>query len=136
MRAGLDGKRAVRVRGLHRKRRGLDARFLRIGSVVDLDGVMVAFGPADIHPHKHFGEVGRIDAASSRADGDERIAFVVLARQQSADFECIDGLVDAPEFGFGFREAFGVAFFLGQFDEDFEILDALTQPGRPLELGL
>ena len=72
----------------------LEPGLLGVGGVEDLDGVLVALGPAGVHPHQHLGEVGRVDAAGAGADRDERVAHVVLAGEQGADLERLDGLVD------------------------------------------
>jgi hypothetical protein len=39
-------------------------------------------GPAQVHPQEHLGPVGRLGAAGSSADGQDRRAFVVLATEQ------------------------------------------------------
>ena len=44
---------------------------------------------------QHLGEVGGVDAAGLGADGDQRLARVVLAGQQGADLELVDRLAQA-----------------------------------------
>ena len=73
----------------------LQAGLLGVGGVEDLDGVLVLLGPAQVHPHQHLGEVGGVDAAGAGADGDQRLAGVVLAGQQGADLERLDRLLAA-----------------------------------------
>ena len=72
----------------------LQAGLLGVGGVEDLDGVLVALGPARVHPHQHLGEVGGVHAAGAGADRDDRLAGVVLAGQQGADLELLDGLLE------------------------------------------
>ena len=93
MGALLDRQGAVRERRLDLEGRGLDPRLLRVGGVVDLGGVVVPLGPAQVHPQQHGGEVGRVDAAGLGADGDQGLALVVLPRQQGAHLERLDGLL-------------------------------------------
>jgi len=45
----------------------------------------VPLGPAQVHPHEHLGEVGRVDAPSAGADGDE--AIILIAHPQFRDLE-------------------------------------------------
>jgi hypothetical protein len=42
----------------------------------------MAFGPPEIHPKEHLGPVGRLGAAGSRADRQDRRALIVLTREQ------------------------------------------------------
>ena len=88
-------ERAVGVRHLDREGRRLDAGLLRVGRVIDLGGVAVALGPAEVHPHEHLREVGGVDATGLGADGHEGLADVVRAGEQGADLELADRLAQA-----------------------------------------
>ena len=107
--AGLDGQGAVGVRRVDREGRRLEAGLLGVGGVEDLDGVLVALGPAGVHPHQHLGEVGRVHAAGARTDRHQGVADVVLAGQQGAHLEDLDGLVDPVQLGLGLGHGVGVA---------------------------
>ena len=97
----------------------------------------MALGPAQVHPHEHLGEVGRVDATGAGADRDDRLALVVLAGQQGADLELADVLLQRGEVALGLGHRLGVAAVLGaHLDEGLEILDALVHPDDPLELGV
>ena len=109
VRALLDRERAVGVRRVHRERRALDARLFGVGRVEHLDAVVVLLRPADVHPHQHLGPVGGVDAARARADGDDGLALVVLARQQRAHLHGLDVLAQLRQFGVGLRERLGAA---------------------------
>ena len=68
--AVLAGQRAVGERRLHHERRRLDAGLLGVGRVEDLGRVVVALGPAQVHPHQHLGPVGGVGAAGAGVDRD------------------------------------------------------------------
>ena len=55
MRALFDRQRAVGVRGLDLEGGGLDARVLRVRGVENVNRIVVALGPTEIHPHEHLG---------------------------------------------------------------------------------
>ena len=114
----------------------LEAGLLGVGGVEDLDGVLVALGPARVHPHQHLGEVGGVDATGAGADRDQRLAGVVLAGEQGADLEGLDGLVDLAELGLGLGQRVGVALLLRELDHDLEVVDAAVELGEPVELAL
>ena len=48
--------------------------------------------PADVHPHQHLGPVRGVDAAGAGADGHDRLALVVLPREQGPDLHRLDVL--------------------------------------------
>ena len=111
----------------------------RIGRVEDLDGIVVLFGPADVHPHQHLGPVGGVHPAGSRADGDDRLALVVLARQQGADLHRLDVLTQLLELGVGFGDGVGALcplFFIGDFVEHRQVVDTLPQLLHAAQLTL
>ena len=85
VRAALDAQGPVGVGGVDLEGDRLQARLLGVGGVEDLDGVVVPLGPAGVHAQEHLGEVGGVHASGARADGDDRIAGVVLAAEQRAD---------------------------------------------------
>ena len=109
VRALLDGQRAVGVRRMHRERRALDARLFGVGGVEDLDAVLVLLGPADVHPHQHLGPVGGVHPAGAGANGDQRLALVVLARQQRANLGDLYVGAQRLEFGVGLGQGFDPA---------------------------
>ena len=90
--ARLDAQRAVRVRHLDREGGGLEAGLLRVRRLVDLGRVAVPLGPAQVHPHQHLGEVGRVHAAGAGPDGHHGLAGVVLAGEEGADLHLLDRL--------------------------------------------
>ena len=96
MRALLYRERSVREGGLDLEGGGLDARLLGVRRVVDLGRVAMAFGPAQVHPQQHGSEVGRVDATGLGANGDQRLALVVLPGQQRADLEGLDRFLQRP----------------------------------------
>ena len=97
----LDRERAVGERGVHRERGRLDPGLLGVGGVVDVGAVAVPLGPAQVHPHQHLGEVGGVDPAGLGPDGDQRLALVVLARQQGAHLQRGDVLAQLGPLGVG-----------------------------------
>ena len=115
---------------------GLEAGLLGVRRLEDLDGVLVLLGPADVHPHQHLGEVGGVDAPGAGADGDERLADVVLTRQQRPDLDRLDGLLDPDQLALGVGDGLGVALLLAELDHDLEVVDAAVELGEPVELAL
>ena len=136
MRARLDGKRAVGIRGLDREGRRLQTCLLGVGRVVDLDGVAMALRPADVHALEHQCEVGGIDAAGAGPDRHERIAHVVLAREQRTDLEGVDRLLDLDELARHLSLCGGVIFLSGHLVHELDVVQSLTQTGDSLDLGL
>ncbi len=102
--------------------------------VEDFDGVFVLLGPPQIHPHQHLGEVRSVDTPGAGANRHERIANVVLARQQGPDLERLHGFLHPDELGFGVCERLGVAFFLGHLDEQAEVVDPGVEFGEAVQL--
>ena len=77
---------------------------LGVGGVVDLGRVAVPLGPAQVHPHQHLGEVGGVDAAGLGADGDQRLARVVLPGEQGADLELVQRPAQRAQLALGLGE--------------------------------
>ena len=134
--ARLDGQRPVGVRRLDGEGGRLDAGLLGVGGVVDLGGVAVPLGPAQVHPHQHLGEVGGVDATGARADGDERLARVVLTGEQRAHLERLDGLAERNLVSACLGEGVFVVLRLCEFDQDGEVVEAGAQAGDAVVLGL
>ncbi len=132
----LDRKRAVGVGGVDPERRRLQASFFGVGGVVDLRRVGVALGPAQVHPHQHLGEVGRVDAACLGADRHHRLALVVLAGEQGAHLEGFEVVLQAVPLVVGLGQPGRVTFVLAELVKHFEVLEALPQLGDLAQFGL
>ena len=65
-------------------------------------------GPPDIHPHQHLGPVGGVHPARAGTDGDQRLALVVLAREQGAHLGGLDVGAQRLELGVGLGERVGL----------------------------
>src|SRR5213083_1426467 len=92
MHADLAGEQPEGIFAVHAERGRLNASFLA-GLVVVQDRLKsLAFGPAQIHAHKHLGPILRFGSARARMNGHDRITRIVLARKQSFSFEAIDAL--------------------------------------------
>src|SRR5215213_7933506 len=116
MRALFGGQGSVREGGLYLECRRLDARLLRVGGVVNLGRVAMAFRPAQIHAEQHGGEVGSVHTAGLGADGNQGLTLVVLTRKQGAYFENLDRLLQSGE-SFGRLDKAGlITFLLPQLD--------------------
>ena len=126
----LDGEVPERVRHVDLEGRRLEAGLLGVGGVHDLRRVAVALGPAQVHPHEHLGEVGGVDATGAGADRDDGLALVVLPRQQGADLELADVLLQGREVALGLVERGGVVLLLAHLDEGLEVLDARVHAER------
>ena len=105
----------------------LQAGLLGVGGLEDLDLVVVLLGPADVHPHQRLGEVGGVDAPGAGADGDQRLAHVVLAVEQGADLEALHGLGHPAELALRLGDRVLVALLLAELDEDPDVLDPALQ---------
>ncbi len=139
MRAHFHRESAIGVRRFHREGSALDARLFGIGGVVNLDGVLVPVRPANVHAHQHFGPVGGVHTARAGADIDQRLTLVVLAGEQGADLHGLHIAVQRGPLGVGVgkRGRPGLAlFFLGQFVQDGQIVEALAQFLDPAQLAL
>ena len=134
MGALLDGEGAVGVGRLDLEGGGLDSGLFRVGRVVDLRRVAVAFRPPQVHPHQHLGEVRGIDATCFGADGDQGLALVVLPGEQGADLLGVDLLLQGDPFLLGLDQGFLV--LVAKFEHDLQVIQALPQFLDPLEFGL
>jgi len=83
----LAAQGAVRKRHLDLEGRALDAGLFRLGGVHHLGRVAVPLGPAQVHPQQHLGPVGGVHAPSSGRQLHDRLALVVLPRQQGPHLE-------------------------------------------------
>ena len=80
--AALGPQPAVGAAAVDGDRRALEAGLLALGLVDDLGPEAVPLGPAEVHPQEHLGPVGRLRAARSGADREDRVPLVVLAREE------------------------------------------------------
>ena len=132
----LDRQRAVGVRRVHRERRTLDAGLFGVGGVEHLDGIFVRLGPPDIHPHQHLGPVRGVHSTGPGADVDQRLALVVLAREQGADLHRLDVLTQLGQLRVGLGAFLVTTLFGGEFVEHRQVLDALAQLLDPAQFVL
>ena len=88
--AVLAAQRAVREGRRDLERRALQARFFGVGGVEHLGRPAVTLSPAQIHAQQHFGPVGGVDPARTGRQLHDRLAGVVLPRQQGAYLERLD----------------------------------------------
>ena len=121
---------------MHLERGRLDAGLLRVRGVVHVGAVAVALGPAQVHPHEHLGEVGGVHPAGLGADRHQRLALVVLARQQRAHLERLDVVAQLDALGVGVGDGRGVALVLGELVEHGEVLEPAPQVLHPPQLAL
>ena len=84
MHARLGFEKAERVRPLDLEHRPLDAGFLALTHVEDLDLEALSLGPARVHAHEHVRPVLRLGTAGARADLQLRVATVIRPIQQRA----------------------------------------------------
>ena len=73
MDAALGAQVAVGAPARDRDGHALEARLLPFELVEDLGREPVALGPAQVHPQEHLGPVGRLGAAGSGADREDRV---------------------------------------------------------------
>ena len=100
------------------ERGGLDAGFLGVGGVVDLGGVAVPLRPAEVYALQALGPVRRVRAAGLCVDRDQRLAGVVLPRQQGPDLQLIDLGAQGRELGGCLYPGGLVVLALGQLEHD------------------
>ena len=74
--------------------RRLDAGLLPRARLQQLDLEAALLGPAHLHPQHHLGPVLGVGAARAGVDGDERVAGVVVAREQPLLLERREALLD------------------------------------------
>jgi hypothetical protein len=94
-------------------------------NVVHLGGGTVPLGPTQIHAQEHLGEVGRVHAARTGPDRDDRLARVVLPGQQRADLHLVDGLLQRADLLAHLGEDGRVGLGFGQFEHQ----RGIVQPG-------
>ena len=122
---------------LHRG--ALDPRLFTWGYVEDQWLEAVALAPADVHPEQRLSPVLRLSAARAGVDRDDRVAVVVLAREDQLDLAC-GGLIDDRRSLGGELVKQGVVRRLRrQIDELDGRLEALAEPtpslDRPVQPG-
>jgi len=106
---------AENARAGNRDRRVFDARLHVRQNIDDLRVVIVAFGPAQIHPQEHIRPILRLCAARARVNRENRVALIEIAAQHLLRFDFVR---IAPQFvddrlDFGKH---GFVPFLAQFD--------------------
>ena len=136
MGAGLDREGAIGVRRVDLERGGLDSRALGVRGVHDLDGVLVPFGPAQVHAKEHLGEVCGVVAARAGADRDDRGTVIVLAVQKGLHFELTDDVLQRGDLAARFCGSVFVVHLVRHLDENLEVVEALLDVGDALEVGL
>ena len=114
----------------------LQPRLFRVGGVHDLVRVAVPLRPAQVHAHEHLREVRGVHATGAGADRDDRVALVVLAREQGAHLELVERLVDRDQLLLGLFEGVSVVLLGGELDHDLEVLDARGELADASTLGL
>ncbi len=136
----LHRQRAVGIGGLDLEGGGFDAGLFGVGGLVDLGGEVVALGPAQVHPHQHLGEVGRVHPAGLGADGDQRLAGVIGAVEQRLHLEFTDGLLEFDQLGLdlgpGLQHVGGVLIALGHPPQHPGIVQPAAQVLHPAHLTL
>ena len=76
---------SIGIVALDLERGALDAGFLAVGHVHDLDLVLPLLGPADVHAHEHVGPILALRAAGAGMDFEKRVVPVRLAGEQRLD---------------------------------------------------
>ena len=97
MHAALGLEVAVGVLAGDLERGVLDPGLVAGLKIEHVDGVAVPLGPARVHAVQHLGPVLRLGAARAGMDRDHGAQPVVFARQQAAQLEFRDALLDAVE---------------------------------------
>jgi hypothetical protein len=117
----LRAEEAVGVLARRAERRGLDAGLLPRAGLEQVDLEAALLGPAHLHPQHHLRPVLGVRAARAGVDGDERVAAVVLAREQALLLELDEALLEGRELVVELGRDVGV---LGeQLGERVELLD-------------
>jgi hypothetical protein len=132
----LHRQRAVGVGLLDGERGRLDAGLLGVGHVVDLGRVLVPLRPPQVHPHEHLGPVGGVHSPGLRPDRHERLAGVVLARQQRPHLELVDDGADAGQLALGLGGGGLVALLLGHLVHQGDVVEAAAQLLDPAQVAL
>jgi hypothetical protein len=127
---------AVGVRGLHLEGGGLDARFLGLLRLEDLDAVTVPLTPPQVHPQQHLREVLAVDPALARGDLHERVAGVVLPRQQGPDLERLDVAPQRGQFGVGFLAGTLVVLVGRELEHQGDVVEPAAEIPEAVEIRL
>jgi hypothetical protein len=96
----------------------------------------VPLGPAQVHPHEHLGEVGGVDATGLGADGHQRLAGVVLTREQGAHLELVDRLAQARQLPLGLGRGRLVALLDGHLVQQPDVVQPAAQLLHPAQVAL
>ena len=80
----LRAHEAVGVAPLERHRYALHAALLALELIEDLGPEPVPLRPAQVHAQEHLRPVGRLGAACTGRDREDRVALVVLAAEEQA----------------------------------------------------
>jgi len=127
----LGAEEAVGVLAAGDEGRGLDPGLLPLRGLLDLDLHPAPLGPAHLHPQEHLGPVLRVGPARAGVHGHERVARVVLAREEPRLLELRQSRLDrgalALELG-GDRVV-----LLGELLERLEVLDVGLERAERLE---
>ena len=87
MHAALAPEQAVRVPTLDRERRGADPGLRARRHFEDLRGEAASLRPSQVHAQQHVGPVLRVGAAGTGVHRADRVAVVVLTREQREQLE-------------------------------------------------
>ena len=125
---------AVGATAVDRDRHALEPRLLALLLVDDLGLESVPFRPAQVHAQEHLRPVGRLGAAGSGADRQDRGPGVVLAGEQQ--LRALAGELGVEGVGLALRLGFqlGVAGFGRQLDRRLEVGGACEESVPELEI--
>ena len=132
MHAVLAAQRAVREGRLDLEGRALDAGLFRLGGVHHLGRVAMPLRPAQVHPHQHLSPVGGVDATRAGRELDDRLALVVLPRQQGPHFQRRDLL---PQRG-QVLDRLGHQVLVAELECCLDVIDPATQSLDPGQVTL
>src|SRR4051794_6154712 len=119
--AFLGRVQAVGVLAADPERRGLYARLLPRAGLEQLDAETTLLGPAHLHAQHHLRPVLGVGPARAGVDGDQRVARVVVTREQACELERRESVLDRGEVRL---ELVGDRLVLGgQLDQALEVLD-------------
>ena len=90
MHASFGVEQSVGEPALHDERRGQQAGLLALGHLVELDLEAPSLSPPRVHAQQHLRPVLGVRAAGARVDLGDRVALVVLAREQALQLEGTD----------------------------------------------
>ena len=104
---------------------------LRRVNIWSRDGRIVYSSEPELRGHRF--SIGPLLGSAYAGEG---VARVVLPRQQRADLERLDGLLDPLELDVGLGEDLGVVRLSPELDEDPDVVDALPEADDAFGLGL